>query len=134
MDKALAVLNNDSITITEIANTTGINRQSISGWRKKENDFSKARWAHVHNIAMMYDDLQFNEAANSGMNNFIARMALWFKEVYESEEDMSKPDEFGNDDSYGDERQVMNVILAMRDTLSNSKEEAVKYFNVYKNK
>lgn len=134
MDKALSILNDESITITEIANTTGITRQSISGWRKEDNDFSKARWVHVHSLATMYDDLKFNEAAGLGMNNFIARMALWFKEAYDNEQDLSHPDEYGNDESYGDERQIMNVIKAMQDSLSNSKEEAVKYFDAYNGK
>lgn len=55
MDKAKTILADKSATITFIANTTGINRVSISNYRNGVTDIEKVNWATISKLSRAYE-------------------------------------------------------------------------------
>lgn len=55
MDKAKAILTDKSVTSAFIANTTGINRVSISNYRNGITDVEKVNWATISKLARAYE-------------------------------------------------------------------------------
>lgn len=126
LDKAQALLDDGSNTSTDIANETGINLQSLSNYRTNRTDLNKAKWEIVHKLANYYDDQLFAQSAGIGMNNFIARLALWFQEAYDDQIDSANSDE-----AIPGDLALADVINEIKNIVSNDKEIAVRLFDTF---
>lgn len=126
LDKAQVLLEDSSNTSTDIANETGINLQSLSNYRTNRTDLSKAKWEIIHKLANYYDDQLFAHNAGIGMNNFVARLALWFQEAYEDQIDVADSDE-----AIPGDRAMADVVNEIKNIVSNDKEIAVRLFDTF---
>ena len=55
MEKAVRVIENQSVTSVEIERETGIGRVSISNYRNRKTDLGKAKWEIINKLAQYYD-------------------------------------------------------------------------------
>ena len=55
MEKAVRVIENQSVTAVEIEKETNIGRVSISNYRNGKTDLGKAKWEIINKLAQYYD-------------------------------------------------------------------------------
>lgn len=122
VDRASEVLQDDTVTVLEIHNATGISDKVIKE-AKSSKDISKfvndLKYSEVLALADLFNDIQIqfiNQQNDNDFYKFVVRMGEWFEEAIGIQEEY-----YDSDEGLDDDLMIATAIQTLNDISTKNK-------------
>lgn len=122
IEKASALLKDDSVTLKDIHLATGISQKTLSRVRNSQ-DIAQAvqdlKYSEVEALIGLFNDIQINylnEHYDNAFYKFVIRFGEWFEDAIEIQEDY-----YDSDEAMEDDLKIATAVQTLNDISTKDK-------------